>query len=48
MLEGKFLDMFTSTKGCEVASFVLPSIHASHSAVIYRSHIGLDGYPVTE
>ena len=44
MLEGKFLDMFTSTKGCEVPSFVLSRVHASHFAVIYRSHIGLDGW----
>lgn len=44
MLEEKFLDTFTSTKGCEVPSCVLYSVHASHFAVIYRSHIGLDGW----
>jgi hypothetical protein len=43
VLEEKFLDMFTSTKGCEIPSCVLTSVHASHSTVIYRSNIGLDG-----
>ena len=43
MLEGKYLDMFTLTKDSEVPSCILSSIHTSHSAVLYRSHIGLGG-----